>query len=67
MAIFSYIEAFLAARPGQADALYFTEGGSVRLDLRNCPGKYDLRWIDITTGQWAQQSSLKGMKCRVAE
>jgi hypothetical protein len=53
-------EAFLAARPGQAYALYFTEGGSVRLDLRKCPGKYDLRWIDITTGQWAQQSSLTG-------
>lgn len=53
-------EAFLAARPGRAYALYFTHGGSVRLDLRKRPGKYDLRWIDITTGQWAGQASLTG-------
>ena len=53
-------EAFVAARPGRAYALYFTHGGSVRLDLRKHSGEYDLRWIDITTGKWGRQTSLTG-------
>jgi len=53
-------EAYLAARPGRAYALYFTQGGSVRLDLRKSSGEYDLRWIDITTGRWGGKAELKG-------
>jgi hypothetical protein len=53
-------EAYLAARPGQAYALYFTDGGSVGLDLKNAPGSFDLRWIEIATGQWAKRESVKG-------
>ena len=53
-------EAFVTARPGRAYGLYFTRGGSVRLDLRKHPGKYDLRWIDIATGRWGRQDLLQG-------
>ncbi len=53
-------EAYLAARPGVAYALYFTDGGSVGLDLRQAPGPFEVRWIDIATGQWGQRESLPG-------
>lgn len=53
-------EAYLAARPGVAYALYFTGGGSVGLDLRTAPIPFEVRWIDIATGQWGQRESLRG-------
>lgn len=46
-------EAYLAAKPGEKYALYFTDGGRVGLKLAGAPGEYQLRWIDIATGQWA--------------
>jgi len=53
-------EAYLAARPGQAYALYLTDGGSVGLDLEDAPGPFELRWIDIATGEWSKQDTLQG-------
>ncbi len=53
-------EAYLAVDPGKAYALYFTDGGSVRLDLRDAPGAFDLRWIDIGSGEDAGQDKLQG-------
>jgi len=53
-------EAFLAARPGQAYALYFTDGDSVGLDLKNAPGRFELRWIDLSTGEWGKRETVKG-------
>jgi hypothetical protein len=53
-------EAYLAAQPGQKYALYFTNGGSVTLDLKGRPGRYQLKWINIATGQWDGQAEIKG-------
>jgi hypothetical protein len=53
-------EAYLAARPGRAYALYFTDGGSVGLDLNNASGPLEVRWIDIRTGQWGARGTLAG-------
>ncbi|GMV98202.1 MAG: hypothetical protein AMXMBFR83_25540 [Phycisphaerae bacterium] len=53
-------EAYLAARPGRAYALYFTDGGSVSLDLKNAPGRFEARWIDIATGDWGRRETLDG-------
>lgn len=53
-------EAYLAARPGHAYALYFTEGGSVGLDLREASGRFEVRWIDIAEGEWAGCGTLEG-------
>ncbi|HUS90296.1 MAG TPA: hypothetical protein VM695_00555 [Phycisphaerae bacterium] len=55
-------EAYLAASPGRAYALYFPDGGSVGLDLSKHPGRFELRWVDIATGQWARRSALEGGK-----
>jgi len=52
--------AYLAARPGQSYALYFTDGGSVGLDLKDAPGRFDLRWINIATGEWGARETIKG-------
>jgi hypothetical protein len=53
-------EAYLAARPGVAYALYFTNGGSVGLDLRQAAGRFDVRWIEIATGEWSKRGSIDG-------
>ncbi|MBN2505486.1 MAG: hypothetical protein JXQ71_02205 [Verrucomicrobia bacterium] len=53
-------EAHLAAKPGRAYALYFTDGGSVGLDLRNAPGRFEARWIDIATGASGSRAQLQG-------
>jgi hypothetical protein len=53
-------EAYLAAAPGKLYALYFTNGGSVGLDLREAQGAFRLRWIDIATGEWAGEATLNG-------
>ena len=53
-------QAYLAAAPGRAYVIYFTDGGSVGLDLRQHPGRYTLRWIDIAAGEWAGTSAVAG-------
>ena len=54
-------EAYLAAAPGQKYALYFTKGGSIKLDLKApSSAKFELRWINIGTGQWGATATLTG-------
>jgi len=53
-------EAYAAARPGQKYAVYFTDGGSVGLDLRDAAGTFQTRWIDIGTGDWGGQNTIEG-------
>jgi hypothetical protein len=56
-------EAYLAADPGKAYILYFTKngGGSVGLKLDNYPDtKFELRWINIGTGDWGPATSISG-------
>jgi hypothetical protein len=48
-------EAFLAAKPGDQYAVYFTNGGSVGLDLRSCGGSYELTWISVTEGRTVRE------------
>ena len=49
-------EAYLAADPGSHYALYFPDGGSVELDLRDHSGRFQGRWIDVGTGQWGPET-----------
>lgn len=53
-------EAFLAAKPGALYALYFPNGGAVQLNLADAAGRFNLRWIDIGTGQWGPQQQITG-------
>jgi len=53
-------EAYAAARPAVAYSLYFTDGGSVGLNLQDAPGRFDVRWIEIATGEWANRQTIQG-------
>ena len=55
-------EAYLAANPGKAYALYFTGGGQVTLDLSKAKGTRKVRWININTGEWGPTARLEGGK-----
>ena len=44
-------EAFLAATPGEKYVLYFTNEGSVDLDLTNARGNFKLKWISVSEGR----------------
>ncbi len=53
-------EAYLRAKPGKAYALYFPEGGSVKLDLTKSSGTFTSQWIDIRNGAWGDTFTLNG-------
>ena len=53
-------EAYLAADPGRAYALYFPDGGSVRLALPAHAAGWEVHWIDIGTGDWGPRATLPG-------
>jgi hypothetical protein len=53
-------EAYVAAKAGESYALYFTDGGSVKLELKGASGQLDVRWIDIGTGEWGKREKIKG-------
>ncbi len=53
-------EAYVAAKQGQAYVLYFTDGGSIGLDLKNAPGAFTLHWIDIAKGEWGERAVIQG-------
>ena len=53
-------EAYLAARPGEKYLLYFTDGGSVTLDLSGDSQTFELRWINVSSGDWGDMTTLAG-------
>jgi hypothetical protein len=50
-------EAYLAADGERAFVIYFPAGGGVDLDIPG--GRYELRWIDGTTGEWAETVEMR--------
>lgn len=53
-------EAYLAARPGEEYILFFTDGGSVTLDLSAHPHPFHMWWVAISTGEWGGEADLSG-------
>ncbi|MBN1481768.1 hypothetical protein EH223_05450 [candidate division KSB1 bacterium] len=50
-------EAYVAAKPGTAYAVYFPETGTVDLDMRHVEDDtVKLFWINISTGEWGDTS-----------
>ena len=45
-------EAYLTRIPGKQYAVYFPDGGQVKLDLREAKGEFLLRWLDIAHCRW---------------
>jgi len=55
-------EAYLAAKPGIFYALYFTNGGSVGLDLSDAPGEFEITWISVSMGITVRTSARGGYR-----
>ena len=55
-------EAYLAAKPGSAYVLYFTNGGAVDLDLTGAPGPYEITWISVSMGTQVTTSATTGYR-----
>lgn len=52
-------EAFLNAAPGKHYAVYFTDGGEVRLEMFNETGAWRLRWLDIMNSRWTGEQTVR--------
>ncbi len=49
----SWNEAYCSANPGVEYAVFFTDGGDVRLDVSAASGKsLEVRWLDIVASAW---------------
>lgn len=55
-------EAYLAAKPGKHYALYFTDGGSVGLDLSHAKDAFDVTWISVSMGIATRTSATGGYR-----
>jgi len=53
-------EAYLSAKPGEKYALYFTDGGSVDLDLEDYNHPFKLKWLNLKTGDWGTETTITG-------
>ena len=53
-------ETYLSRVPGRQYAVYFTDGGSVGLDLTEEPGRFRVRWLDIGTNAWTSDTETNG-------
>lgn len=55
-------EAYLTYCEGQQYALYFPNGGQVKLDLSAAPGEWNLVWLDIQKSTLSDPESIQGGK-----
>ncbi|MBN1674607.1 MAG: hypothetical protein JXR37_26405 [Kiritimatiellae bacterium] len=50
--------AYCTANPGAEYAVYFTNGGSVAVDLSAASGELTARWLDIRKSAWAKEEKV---------
>ncbi|MDX1638473.1 MAG: hypothetical protein R3281_10920 [Balneolaceae bacterium] len=60
-------EAYLTRRLNGQYALYFPDGGSVQLDLRNRNGNYLVQWLDIDQARWKTETRISGGQWRTLQ
>ena len=53
-------EAYYLAEAGEQYAVYFTDGGSVTLDMSDALGNFDIRWLEIPKAEWLSATVVKG-------
>lgn len=51
-------EAYLACKPGEAYVIFFPNGGDVRLNVDLGNSDFEIRWMDISTGEWQTEPQL---------
>jgi len=55
-------EAYVTYIQGKEYGVYFPQGGSVKLDLKDAEGNFTLRWLNAETSQWHSKSKIQGGK-----
>ena len=53
-------EAYLTSVSGRQYALYFPNGGDVKLDLSKVKGSFSLKWLDIAKSRWVGRETVQG-------
>jgi hypothetical protein len=53
-------EAYCLAEPGKQYAIYFPDGGAVKLDVSAASGPLQVRWLDITSSAWEEPRGAAG-------
>jgi hypothetical protein len=53
-------EAYCFAEMGNQYAVYFPNGGRVKLDLSAAKGTLQLRWLDIDRNTWQEAQTVRG-------
>ncbi|MFY0653556.1 MAG: hypothetical protein JXQ96_16045 [Cyclobacteriaceae bacterium] len=57
-------EAYCRAKAGEEYAIYFTNGGSVNIDLTAFPGPFEIQWLDVIKNKWSTKKEIKGGKAQ---
>jgi hypothetical protein len=53
-------EAYCMATPGKQYAVYFPDGGAVKLDVSAAEGPLEVRWLDIEHSAWQEAQTADG-------
>jgi hypothetical protein len=53
-------EAYCLAEPGKQYAVYFPDGGRVKLDVSAAKGSLQVRWLDIARSVWQESQQIQG-------
>jgi hypothetical protein len=53
-------EAFCLAEIGEQYAIYFTDGGSVTLDMSGATGNFTKKWLEIAESEWKVIKTITG-------
>lgn len=53
-------EAYVTRIPDKQYAVYFTNGGTVDLNLPDAQDQFRIKWLDISGSNWKSQSIIKG-------
>jgi hypothetical protein len=52
--------AYLSFIPGKQYVMYFPRRGTAQLDLRDAPGSFNLKWLDILASEWHAGAAVPG-------
>ena len=55
-------EAYLTSNPGNYYIIFFTDGGEIGLDLNDFSADFNLKWINVCSGESQSDSVIKGGK-----
>jgi hypothetical protein len=53
-------QAYCLAKPGERYAVFFPDGGEVKLDVSAAQGSLQIRWLDIARSTWREPQTVNG-------